>query len=157
MFTLEHLSIQFSLTGGEWSQLKSRSPWMGSTVRRQLSWNPAALLQNELETSLTLMGLLMRSHWQGVLLHPVLVLTNYQACLTGEGCSNLVLWGLSLGDLRSTLSCVVSASLQGGLILCIWTGVSPPLCFRLLFLPENPGDCGLDVYILRVSRSHFFP
>lgn len=108
------------------SERKSSSPWRGSSVRWQLSWNPAAaLLKNDLETSLTLMGLLTCSHWQGVLLHPVLVLTNYQACLTGEGCFNLVLWGLSLGDLRSTLPCGVSVSLQGGLILCGWAGAFP--------------------------------
>lgn len=136
MYRLEHLSIHRRKRAV--SELKPSSPWGASAVRWQLSWSPAAFLQNELETSLTLMGLLIHSHRQGVLLHPVLVLTNYQACLTGEGCFNLALWGLSLGDLRSTLPCVISASLQGGLILCGWAGASLRLVFQAVVPSWEP-------------------
>lgn len=85
---------------------------------------PCSLVTRELEASLTLMDPVILSQCQGVLLHPVLVLTNYQACLTGEGCFNLVLWGLSLDDPGSTVPCVVSVSFQGG--LCESAGASPP-------------------------------
>lgn len=86
-------------------------------------WSPCFLVSDDLETSLTL-DLLILSQCQGALLHPVLVLTNYQACLTGEGCFNLVLWGLSLDDLSSIVPCVISASFQGG--LCGSAAASPP-------------------------------
>lgn len=129
MCTLERLTIHFSFTGGgEGSQ--NLSPVVlrrGPAARRELCWDmksPCCLVAGKLETSLTLMDLL--SQCQGVLLHPLLVLTNYQACLTGEGCFNLVLWGLSLEDLRSTALCVFSANFQGGLILCGAAGASPP-------------------------------
>lgn len=89
---------------------------------------------------------------QGVLRRPVLVLTNYQACLTGEGCFNLVLWGLSLDDPGSTVPCVVSVSFQGG--LCESAAASPPL-FQACVPPDHQGNCRLDVWVLRTLGNNF--
>lgn len=113
--------------------------------------SPCCLVTHELEASLTLMDPVILSQCQGVLLHPVLVLTNYQACLTGEGCFNLVLRGLSLDDQGSTVPCVVSVSFQGG--LCESAGASPPL-FQAYVPPDHQGNCRLDVWVLR-TREQF--
>lgn len=114
--------------------------------------SPCSLVTHELEASLTLIDPVILSQCQGVLLHPVLVLTNYQACLTGEGCFNLVLWGLSLDDPGSTVPCAVLVSFQGGLHES--AGAPPPL-FQARVPPDHQGNCRLDVWALRTLENNF--
>lgn len=115
----EHLTIYFSFMGEE-KVLRAISvgplnrPCSAEGLCLDAIRSPCCLATHELEASLTLMDPVILSQCQGVLLRPVLVLRNYQACLTGEGCFNLVLWGLSLDDPGSTVPCVVSVSFQRG-------------------------------------------
>lgn len=113
--------------------------------------SPCCLATHVLEASLTLDPVIL-NQCQGVLLRPVLVLTNYQACLTGEGCFKLVLWGLSLDDPGSTVPCVVSVSFQGG--LCESAGAPPP-AFQARSPPDHQGNCRLDVWVLRTLGNNF--
>lgn len=158
MCPAECLTVHFSFTGEE-KVLRTYIRWPYEETLQEggavlgCHPEPCSLVTRELEASLTLMDPVILSQCQDVLLHPVLVLTNYQACLTGEGCFNLVLWGLSLDDPGSTVPCVVSVSFQGG--LCESAGASPPPFQARGVPPDHQENCRLDVWVLRTLGNNF--